>query len=410
VLLDLGAARRALAGRGHQHTAILKVHYAPIEQYADTEDMQPGPWSDLYSLAAVVYDCLCGQAPTPATFRVIKDRMQPFHEVARVLTTEFGLRYSVPFLDGLGQALEIRPERRPASTRALAECMQLSPADENLSRFDWRAELGDLWLPAAQAGGVQARAEPDVVTQRLPDRVLEGEVAVAMTSQSPVDLTDTVPDLGLAALRRQAGPEPVLDLPIEPVPKAAARQPGAWPQRLGWGLMAVVLVLAGGVGWRWWQTPALAPVQQATEDALGLGPDEAVVSPSPSPVPSGPAEQAAPVAPDLTASSARLAAPSPVPPSVSHPKQGTLAGATPTPARHQRSDPRPAASTAEASPAEAMVDKKPQDGAALCADAGILMRTLCMHRECAKPNNTDTQACVDYRRGMQERARHPDML
>ncbi len=38
VLLDLGAARLALGDNAKPHTAILKVNYAPIEQYADAQD------------------------------------------------------------------------------------------------------------------------------------------------------------------------------------------------------------------------------------------------------------------------------------------------------------------------------------------------------------------------------------
>lgn len=58
VLLDLGAARHAINDQGRQHTAVLKVNYAPIEQYSETDDdLRQGPWSDLYSLAAVVHGC-----------------------------------------------------------------------------------------------------------------------------------------------------------------------------------------------------------------------------------------------------------------------------------------------------------------------------------------------------------------
>ena len=38
VLLDLGAARHAINDQGRQHTAVLKVNYAPIEQYSETDD------------------------------------------------------------------------------------------------------------------------------------------------------------------------------------------------------------------------------------------------------------------------------------------------------------------------------------------------------------------------------------
>jgi len=391
VLLDLGAARRALAGRGHQHTAILKVHYAPIEQYADTEDMQPGPWSDLYSLAAVVYDCLCGQAPTPATFRIIKDRMQPFHEVARVLTTEFGLRYSSSFLDGLTQALEIRPERRPASTLALAECMQLRPDDENLSRFDWRAELGDLWLPAAQAHGMPARTEPDAATQPWPERGAEIEATVDLESASPGLRRAAVPEQG-AVVGPPLWSDATVDLSLASEPKADARPTGVRSARLVWALMVVALMLVGGAGWRWWQNPARATVVTLTEGAPKPVAQEVLPAPEAVPPPE-PAPAAAPV---------------PQAPARANPAPSTPQAV----ARHRRPEPipRPAASAAAPPPADVAGDKNHQNGASLCADVGILLRTLCMHRECAKPQNTETQACVDYRRGMQERARRPDTL
>jgi len=414
-----------MAGQGHQHTAILKVHYAPIEQYADTEDMQPGPWSDLYSLAAVVYDCLCGQAPTPATFRIIKDRMQPFHEVARVLTAEFGLRYSAPFLDGLGQALEIRPEMRPASTRALAACMQLSPDDENLSRFDWRQELGDLWLPAAQAGGVMARTEPEAVTQRLPDRGLVDEVSAGRANEVPAqDGGSSGPLVSRASSVAAHLPdrlEPTLDLSIDPVRPASVRQPMTWSPRLAWGGALMALMIAGLGGWLAWWSPAVQPVVTAHEAAPGPGLEEVLPSRSDGPltpaVPGAPVRPAASADPTASGANATPSAGRAAHASATHP--GHAAALSPSPSatpRQKRNEPVPKTSeTASVTPAtprtaEAMVDKNHQSGAGLCADVGILLRTLCMHRECAKPQNTDTQACVDYRRGMQERARRPDTL
>jgi len=345
--------------------------------------------------------------------------MQPFHEVARVLTTEFGLRYSAPFLDGLGQALEIRPEMRPASTRALAACMQLSPEDENLSRFDWRQELGDLWLPAAQAGGVMARTEPEAVTQRLPQRGPLGEVTVDMTHEASVHGASVpgVPDAAGGSTPLQARPEPTLDLSSDPVRPASVRQPLAWSRRLGWGGAALALMLAGAGSWLAWRSHEVQPVVTAVASAPSPGLEE--VLPSPSAVPMAPAVPAAPLRPATSVGPtppAAHAAPPATQASASHPGN---AAAAPTPSaavRQRRSEPIPkpsetgTAAAADPRRAEASVDKNHQNGAALCADVGILLRTLCMHRECAKAPNTDTQACVDYRRGMQERARRPDTL
>jgi serine/threonine protein kinase len=86
VLLDLGAARLALGDNAKPHTAILKVNYAPIEQYADAQGLPQGPWTDLYALAAVVHGMLCNDAPLPAMIRVVNDRMPVFANVVKTVT------------------------------------------------------------------------------------------------------------------------------------------------------------------------------------------------------------------------------------------------------------------------------------------------------------------------------------
>jgi serine/threonine protein kinase len=144
VLLDLGAARRAISDRSHRHTAILKINYAPIEQYADARDMRQGPWTDIYSLAAVVHGCLCNEAPLPATFRVLRDRLQPVETVVRTVAQVFGQSYSPEFSAALAHGLAIRPEDRPQDVGTFASEMGLDRT-QDLSRFDWRAELGDIY-------------------------------------------------------------------------------------------------------------------------------------------------------------------------------------------------------------------------------------------------------------------------
>lgn len=59
VLIDFGAARQAIGVRSQSISTILTPGYAPIEQYS-TRGHQ-GPWTDIYSLAAVAYVCLTGE-------------------------------------------------------------------------------------------------------------------------------------------------------------------------------------------------------------------------------------------------------------------------------------------------------------------------------------------------------------
>ena len=154
VLLDLGAARHAINDRDHKHTAVLKVNYAPIEQYADGDiELPQGPWSDLYSLAAVVHGCLCNDTPLPSTLRSIRDRMVPFARVAKTVHSQFGQAYSPAFVAAIAQSLALQPQDRPQSIDAFLQTMGMVSPPAALDYFDFRAELGDIWVePTDQPG------------------------------------------------------------------------------------------------------------------------------------------------------------------------------------------------------------------------------------------------------------------
>ena len=141
VLLDLGAARRAISDKSHRLTAILKVNYAPIEQYAEVEDLKQGPWTDLYALAAVVYSCLRNDPPLPATTRVVRDSMPSVRRVAATVKEHFGISYSDEFVRTIQHALALQPADRPQSLAAFVTEMKLK-APPRLNKFDWRVELG----------------------------------------------------------------------------------------------------------------------------------------------------------------------------------------------------------------------------------------------------------------------------
>jgi serine/threonine protein kinase len=74
-LLDFGAARQALRDRSQRLSVILKVGYAPEEQYRSTG--KQGPWTDVYAVGATFYHLLTGSIPPPSIDRLAEDTIQP---------------------------------------------------------------------------------------------------------------------------------------------------------------------------------------------------------------------------------------------------------------------------------------------------------------------------------------------
>jgi len=73
-LLDFGAARQALRDRSQRMSVILKVGYAPEEQYRSTGNQ--GPWTDVYAVGATFYHLITGSIPPPSIDRLAEDTIQ----------------------------------------------------------------------------------------------------------------------------------------------------------------------------------------------------------------------------------------------------------------------------------------------------------------------------------------------
>jgi serine/threonine protein kinase len=130
ILIDFGAARLAIGGRTQTLTSILTPQYAPIEQYA--LDGRQGPWSDIYSAAAVLHHAVAGEPPPEAASRVHGD---PYRPLAKTQADRFDL----PFLAAIDKALAFAPDQRPQTVQ------------------DWRALFG-VSLPFAHDAPTQRMA------------------------------------------------------------------------------------------------------------------------------------------------------------------------------------------------------------------------------------------------------------
>lgn len=401
VLLDLGAARHAINDQDRQHTAVLKVNYAPIEQYADGSGqgsgLPQGPWSDLYSLAAVVYGCLCNDTPLPATLRSIRDRMVRFPRVAKTVRRQFGVEYSAPFVAAIAQALELQPEKRPQSIDEFLQAMDMVSAPEGLAHFNWRAELGSVWQPAdgsCEPSGAVAHgaANDDVPTQFMaPPEGVQVDAEI-----------DTViwPEPAPSEQPQALGPAP------EAAPVAPARVPaprGVRRQRWAWGGAGATAMLAGALLVGWWglRAPAAPPkddiITEWAEPKAALA-----ATPEPGALPPEPAVAAAEPAP--AASSAAVAAPMAAdapPPRPAAPRRNAARPGVPEPVAVVALD----VPASEPAPAPAPRPKPaaprapgPQE---VCADTGFLARPMCIHQECQKPAQAGHPVCVENRRRME---------
>jgi hypothetical protein len=105
ILIDFGAARQAIGNRTRTLTSVLTPQYAPIEQFA--AEGKQGPWSDIYSAAAVLHHAVTGAPPPEAAGRVGTDSYRPLAE------TQAG--FDKTFLAAIDAALAFAPEQRPQS-------------------------------------------------------------------------------------------------------------------------------------------------------------------------------------------------------------------------------------------------------------------------------------------------------
>ena len=461
VLLDLGAARRTITDSSSKHTAILKVNYAPIEQYAGAGDMRQGPWTDLYSVAAVVHGCLCNEPPLPATFRILRDRMPTFSSVAKTVESHFGQTYSSDFVLAIEHAMAIQPQNRPQSVQAFCDEMKLT-APGNLQEFVWAdgmSVFSPLMALTTLSTAVQVKPPLNNTADLSPTVNIseDRQRTVLLTPLSSVGATGTFSQsegLAIVDVEFSTMGETPLDSVI-PGDAMGAPKAGADKVKL-WVLAGAACVALAGIGiWKWAGPSAGSSDAKAAlaskvvvpesgpgsetilQTSTGVSPGASASGPSTAVVAVDPAvgqkpgvataQQAAlaasaaasrAVAAIAAASSPSTPASAPVKKSVAaakSPASATVAGRPDT--GIAAANPRPviASTSAEpraeqrAEPVVAVVPPRPAATAsgrlgpqAACAEANFLTRPMCIFNECEKPENTKLAFCVDNRKRLQE--------
>ena len=105
ILLDFGAARQTVGEETESLSVILTPGYAPFEQYF--RKGKQGPWTDVYSVGATLYDAMSGIRPPPALDRETDDDLEPLRAVAPHVPRAVS--------DAVMAALARSPDGRPAT-------------------------------------------------------------------------------------------------------------------------------------------------------------------------------------------------------------------------------------------------------------------------------------------------------
>lgn len=114
ILLDFGAARRTL----EVDSSKLHPMYTPgfaAPELLTKKDL--GPWTDIYSLGAAMFNCMAGFAPQSATERKIHDRMEDYYQ-------DLAGAYSTMLIKLTRWSLMQDPLQRPQSVYNLQKALR----------------------------------------------------------------------------------------------------------------------------------------------------------------------------------------------------------------------------------------------------------------------------------------------
>jgi serine/threonine protein kinase len=303
VLLGFSAARRLILALRGGAAAAVQPGYAAPEQYSEAATVAPGPWTDLYALAAVAWRALVGHAPLPAPERVDEDRQPALASLA-------DNRCSKAFAEAIDAALAVQPEARPHTDA------------------EFRELVGDMEPPLPPLASATTRdlmAEPFTVDDGL------REVTVPIPTQPYPHPVDTIIDDPMAQpFADTAPPHEPLAGPAVPVQSAPFSEPSL-SRKVVLAIVAGVFVLgvvAAAVLYRYAGHPAQsASGTTGADPAIGAAPaarsEEAATPPTASR-----ATAAAPVAAPRAKTLAATPAPNPVP-VLAAPGPGTPPAAAP---------------------------------------------------------------------------------
>ncbi|GAA4017455.1 hypothetical protein GCM10022280_15870 [Sphingomonas swuensis] len=251
VLIDFGSARFEAAEATSTKVTFHTPPYAAIEQYVKT--FEQGPWTDIYALGVVLYECVTGAKPPEVLERMHGGAGTPLAEGSWP-------GYSKRFLRAVDAAMAIKPTDRP---RSISDWLPMfdggedepepAEADFDVTRivpFDTSSEA-IVPLAPAPSGFVPGQS----LKTGVPDRPSEAEFkrsghTKATRKPRAKKAANPTPaeSVAVSAAKPDTPPPapPVSQSTGKPEPAGAATRPNRKPLIAG---AAAVLVLATAGGW-----------------------------------------------------------------------------------------------------------------------------------------------------------------
>jgi serine/threonine protein kinase len=216
VLIDFGSARQTTQQQTSEITTLVSQGYTPLEQYSANYGDQ-GPWTDIYALAATIYEGVVGRKPDESLSRsACLMRSKP--DLLEQLDARVYLGFSQRFLNAVFAGLKLEPEGRPQSleewyrgfehgddtfisqpqaggfTELESDRTRIQPRPPSpepaMQEFDSFTELESGRLSGLVHGSPQAK-DTQSVSRRLPDRQDESFTQSYRPGSKPSSRADT---------------------------------------------------------------------------------------------------------------------------------------------------------------------------------------------------------------------------
>ena len=278
VLIDFGSARFEAAEATSTTVTFHTPPYAAIEQYVRTYPQ--GPWTDIYALGVVMYECVTGEKPPEVLERLHAGLGKP-------LAAGKWPGYSKRFLQTVDAAMVVKPDERPQSIsdwlgmfgKKVGQGADAADSDDEATQFF----AGQVETPAI----VPVPPTPDVdpkapVETGVPDDPKEAKFKLAgqetgSSKKLKADKTDKEPNRRRVVETSDEDPEPDEEpaIPLAPKKGEAAAEKKK-PNMAMIAGAAVAVLAAAGVGAFAFRGGGSGPV--AAESQIAAAPDNSAAA------------------------------------------------------------------------------------------------------------------------------------